>query len=148
MRTVQIELLEPPRQQVVRPFAGKDTEIRRGNGQVVHNAPIELRHQPAPATPISPPTGEPTEKTGPLTGLDWVDHISLHRSMSLCLCSLRHEACGGAVSSGSTGIADTGSTQTRRLRTSFTPGTFSAATPIACRAQSSVTEPQSSTMPL
>jgi hypothetical protein len=35
MRAVEIELLQPPGQQVVRPFAGKNTEIRGANGQVV-----------------------------------------------------------------------------------------------------------------
>src|SRR6266545_4847865 len=85
MRTVQIKLLQPPGQQIIRPFPGKDAEIRGANGQVVRDAPIELRYISPSAIPISPPLREPSKRTGPFTGLDRAVHGSLHFSMPLCL---------------------------------------------------------------
>jgi hypothetical protein len=79
MRTVKIELLQAPMQQIVRPFPGKDAQLRGADGEVVRDTPIELRYISPSAVPISPPLGEPSKRTEPLTNLGLAGHGSLHR---------------------------------------------------------------------
>jgi hypothetical protein len=89
---VQVDLLEPPPQQVrgVGPFSGKNRELAAANAQVARDAlhlgmtaPFKLRQPSASAGPGPPPTAKSVNESRPFIGLGCTGHSSLHAVLSI-----------------------------------------------------------------